>query len=424
MTPRMLDAVIIGNGPAGSGLLSCILKQSASRPDRPLKLCSIEACSTGKAGRLSGYNIPSDTRAEKFLTCLEGLPPSIQTDAHLAKLSQELRDYKSKAAPLPLVGEFYRQLGRLICDEMVLGGQLDVKTDTQALWAKRHRGHWELAIRSDGRDNIVKSKKLVLACGATESEERIMSFLKAYDLGPSDLDQVELSSSLLKAKANDAIFRHLRTLENPKVVIIGGSHSAISSAGKLLSQDINFGHNAISIFHRRPMQVTFDSPEDAVKHGVTDFDETDICPKTGRVFALKGFRLDSRDLFMAIKGYGGQPVEKRVELKPLENIPASDIKQDLLAADLVICALGYSPNYIPLYQADKAEAIALNAPHFVNQNSQLLDSQGRIIDACYALGLASNYNLAGRFGEPSFKGQANGLVLWYKEIGMELASSL
>lgn len=83
---------------------------------------------------------------------------------------------------------------------------------------------------------------------------------------------------------------------------------------------------------------------------------------------------------------------------------------------------------MPLYKENGEQRIVLNAPDFVNEKSQLLDHEENIIPNCYALGLASNYDLAGRFGEPSFKGQANGLILWHKEIGqhitMDIVSSM
>jgi len=116
------------------------------------------------------------------------------------------------------------------------------------------------------------------------------------------------------------------------VVIIGGSHSAISSANKLLSLEIQFKDASIKLFHRSPLYVTFESSEEAKKLGFTDFNEED--------------------------------------------------------------------NYPPLYDGLSGEKIRLNAPNFVNENSELLDSDSQKVPNCYALGLASNYNLAGRFTRP------------------------
>ena len=420
----MFDIVIIGSGPAGTGLLSGLLKQSLTDDHNPLNLCLIEARHAESAGNIDAYNIPSDTRAEKFLTCLDGLPSSISSHSKLRTHIENLRHYGSKAVPLSFVGAFYRQLSQLICDHMIQSGKLDVRWKTKVLQGRWQDAHWKLTVQSGTHRETISTKQVVMACGASEPLGRLDEFLKSYRLMTKDLKAVQFSSDILKAGEDDAAILELKALSSPKIVILGGSHSAISSAGKLLSHEIKFSESAISILHRSPMQVTFDTPAEARKYGVTDFSNVDICPKTGRVFALKGFRLESRDLFLAVKGYSDQGIENRVVLTPLETISLSQTRKKLLSADLVISALGYTPNYIPLYIGDEANPIAFNAPNFVNDNSQLLSEHEEEIPNCYALGLASNYNLAERFGEPSFSGQANGLVLWFKDIGMDLAQTL
>jgi len=176
-----------------------------------------------------------------------------------------------------------------------------------------------------------------------------------------------MSSEVLKAGPSEEYLETLRTLSNPKVSIIGGSHSAISAAGKFLAQDIAFRSSGISILYRSEMRVTFNSAEEAIRHGFTDFVEDDICPHTKRVHALKGFRLDSKNLLSAVKGYGGVTLEKRINLTSITSEQANHIRSNLQNADLVVSALGYEPDYFDLI---------------------------------------------------------DGLVLWYKQIGAELASTI
>lgn len=420
----MFDVVIIGGGPAGIGVLSCLYRLSLSASAPPLKLCMVEALATDKAGRLAHYNISSDTRAEKFLSCLEGLPETILQDAKFSALIESIKNYGAGAMPLHLAGKFYRRLGILLQRDMQCNGQLELHSHTQALKAVWQDSHWEINTRSMEGENTIKSQHIVMACGASEAKDRIDMVLHSYGLCCASIKAFQLSSNLLKSDTHNPTFEHLRTLRAPKVIIIGGSHSAISTAGKLLLENIVFRSGGIEILHRSEMQATFETPEDAKNAGLTAFDANDICPITGRVFALKGFRLDARDLFMSVKGYNGNKAEKRVKLTAIETLSRDNVKRILKSADLVISALGYDPDYIPIYPAQNSPSYDLHAARYVNQNSQLLAANGRAIPNCYALGLATNYDLSGRFGEPSFTGQANGLVLWHKDIGMDIAASL
>ena len=420
----MLDLIIVGAGPAGIGLLSSIYRKQNTSTEEPLKICLIDSSVSKRFGKLADYNINSDTRAEKFLTCLNNLPPSVLSAPKLETSTKALRAFGSKAAPLPLVGEFYRALGHEICQDMISNNHLELRANIAVQSATWQGHHWSVKTKSFGREKIISARYLVLACGASEPVDRLDSFLDTYALKTNDLKSYVMSSEVLKAGPREEYLETLRTLSNPKVSIIGGSHSAISAAGKFLAQDIAFRSSGISILYRSEMRVTFNSAEDAVRHGFTDFVEDDICPHTKRVHALKGFRLDSKNLLSAVKGYGGVTLEKRINLTSITSEQAKHIRSNLQNADLVVSALGYEPDYFDLIDGATGRKIDLNAPNYVDKSSRLLNANQAVIPNCYALGLASNYNLAGRFGEPSFTGQANGLVLWYKQIGAELASTI
>lgn len=418
----MFGVIIIGAGPAGIGLLSCFYREGLKRGRLPCKILLLDQKSINRTGQLSDYQIPSDTRAEKFLTCLDNIPVDILSDSKLARLIQALKSYGANAIPLPIVGDFYRRLGELICQDMIDRDWLELHAPAAVSSAKWEDNHWQVTAHINDNPLILTGRNIVLACGAEETKTRLHNFLSTHNLKAGDLPYICLSSDVLKASPDNIIFENLRKKSHPRVAIIGGSHSAISTAAKLLKQDIKFDSYGINILHRSPMHVTFDSAEVArEEYGFTEFSARDICPKTKRVFALKGFRLDSRDLLLAIKGYGGGELETRVLLANIQT-RESFVPTALKDADLIVSALGYVPEYIPLYGQD-GERLSLNAPNFVDERSRLLDQSQNPIGNCYALGLASNYNLAGRFGEPSFKGQANGLVLWHKDIGEEIVES-
>ncbi|BBL74426.1 hypothetical protein MishRS11D_15240 [Methylomagnum ishizawai] len=90
-------------------------------------------------------------------------------------------------------------------------------------------------------------------------------------------------------------------------------------------------------------------------------------------------------------------------------------------ADIIIAALGYRPRALPLFNA-QGNPIALKsqltykAP-LVDHDSRVLDSHNKPIRNVYCMGLSAGYPLAGRYGEPSFNGEANGIALWQSDIG-------
>jgi hypothetical protein len=67
---------------------------------------------------------------------------------------------------------------------------------------------------------------------------------------------------------------------------------------------------------------------------------------------------------------------------------------------------------------------ALGRLVYVNKRSQLLLSDGAAVPNAFALGLAVGYDHAGRFGEPSFKGQANGVSLWFDELAADILAAI
>ena len=68
---------------------------------------------------------------------------------------------------------------------------------------------------------------------------------------------------------------------------------------------VTFGPGGVTIMHRRELRIFYPSVEAALAEGYTEFGPDDICPVSGRVFRLSGFRLDSRELIMRARGIGG-----------------------------------------------------------------------------------------------------------------------
>ena len=106
--------------------------------------------------------------------------------------------------------------------------------------------------------------------------------------------------------------------------------------------EVTFGPGGLTILHRRELRIFYPNVEAALADGYTEFGADDICPVSGRVFRLSGFRLDSRELIMRARGIGGRPPEPRLQLHRLGVDDAASLAL-LDNADLVIAALGYRP---------------------------------------------------------------------------------
>ncbi len=413
-TVRPHDILLIGGGPAALGALCAMIRTGAAEEASILMMDD----APDRCGRIGGYAIGSDTQAKKFLNCLDGLPERIVRDAALQSLASALAGQGENAAPLSLVGEFLARLKRLVLNDLRRSGSLVLRA-ARCDTLRHEGGLWSV----DNQPGAV-AHRLVLACGASERRHEALPVLQGYGLPEAEADKVMLSSELFGWRAGEAEAR-LMASERPRVVILGGSHSAIAAAHALLDSEVGetFGERAVRLYHRRPMTATFASEGAAREAGYADFGPEHICPVTQRVHALGGFRLQSRELLVRMQGWEGAPAEPRVEAKLLSETSAQatsgNLADDLARADLVVSALGYSVDF-PRTIVNGAP-VRFGRRHLVDADSRLHDADGRALPSAQALGLSMGYDLRGRFGETGFDGEANGLALWFKEIGETIA---
>jgi hypothetical protein len=124
---------------------------------------------------------------------------------------------------------------------------------------------------------------------------------------------------------------------------------------------------------------------------------------------------------MRARGIGGLPPEPRLQLHRL-GVDDAASRTLLDNADLVIAALGYRPHALPVL--DEAEnlvpLLAQTAPQapLVDGSCRVLDATNNPLPGLFAIGLAAGFVPHGKLGgEPSFRGQANGLWLWQSDVG-------
>ena len=193
-----------------------------------------------------------------------------------------------------------------------------------------------------------------MATGGEEASDRLATALVAGEaLLPRFAQKTVLSSQVLTAEGATGVAARLAVHPQPRVAIVGGSHSALASAMVLLGQcsDVEFGTGAVTILHRSPLRITYGSPNEAVADGYFPFSAADICTRSRRVFPLAGFRADARQLLRRVWGLGGEEHERRIRLLALDESAWPEANRVLNEANLVISALGYRSRALRLFNA-------------------------------------------------------------------------
>lgn len=424
--------VIVGAGPAGMGPL--IAARAENRLDQLLDhgLVILDRGQHIGAGALGGYAIRSDSFADSFL----GATASAAQPDFSALLCQgpgaQLDSLRGGPVALKTAGEFLGQLGASLRHWLQTCRYDPFITGATALRARRqHDGGWLTEYQlSDGTARSQRSQHLVLASGAAQS----VAALERATVADLPLQarfgaKVILSDQALGHDGARLLANRLAGVARPKVVVVGGSHSAMSSALVCLRHwdALGVAEGSVAILHRRPFRITYQTPEIAHAEGYHDFGDQDICARSGRVYPLAGMRSDSRQLLRRYWGLGDAAPEPRLQLLQLTSGNQPQAAGLLAQADLIIAATGYLPRALPLYDSH-GRRIALRGDTpgaaLVDEHSRVLDAAARPLPGVYALGLSAGYPMAGVHGEPSFQGQANGLSLWHGAIGAGIVAQL
>ena len=423
---RRYGLVIVGGGPAGLAPLV-----AASRDGRLDDLLArgvvvIEQSSAIGAGRLGRYAINSDSTADTFLSAITGhLDPRLGTLLD-TKVSRILRSKGRETVPLTLAAALMADVGRVLTDAIIeTGGQ--VITFCRALGStQRPGGGWSTQVRrlDDGADFIVESDAVVLATGGDQNNERLRADAVAgLPLVPHHASKVLWSDHVLRQSGLRELQTRLRRSAAPKVAIVGGSTSALATAALLLRSlpDETRADGSITVLHRRPLRVFYPSVDAALADGYDEFTPEDVCPLSGFVYRLAGFRLESRELLLRLRQINGRPPEPRCRLHRIRDGVDSEALGVIEEADVVVAALGYRPRALPLYDAS-GHRIALRgvigAAPLVDRRCRIVAADGEPVGSVFSIGLASGFVPHGKLGgEPSFVGQANGLWLWQTAVG-------
>lgn len=432
-SPAIASVVVVGGGPAGTALLTAATKRGLLPAFAASGLVMVEREGGIGGGRLGCYAITSDSTATTFLTAVRdnAHPELAALVDHPAGRAVAAYDDRS-GVPLAEVGPLLRatgdRLGRLVRDA---GGT--VLTGHEVLGARRvGDGLWSVGIRrlADGHVFDQLARNVVVATGGHQPIDRLAAQRVAGgSLADMAAGRLVQSDDVLSIGGYEKIADLLAARRAPRIAVIGGSTSALTTIALLLKgrPALPLGAGAITLLHRRPLRPFYPSVEAAQAEGFTDFGPDDVCPVSGFVYRLAGFRLEARDLVLRMLAVDGRTPDPRVALHRIAGDEDMRARDAIERADLVIAALGYRPFALPVAGMDGSPT-ALAAHHgspMVDPQCRILDAQGQPIAGLFGIGLAAGFVPWGSLGgEASFAGQANGLWLWQNDVGMMIVDQV
>lgn len=428
---RIYKTVFIGAGPGGTGPIVCAAKQKRLDDLLNAPIAIVDRSPYMGRGTVGKYVINSDTVGGTLLECLDGNESGIYKKVVQSAAKQYIEERRNVAVPLKVIGEYMAELGEAL--QVVIDShsrsQFFPLSEARAVHLQPDgRFRTELVSHNNGSSGAsfdIISENLVTAVGGRQSAESILhsDILPGISLAGEYRAKTLLTDYALAPDGVAEIERRLKESGSRKVVIIGSSHSAFSSVWIMLNKvGLEFGEGDITMLYRQKPKLFYLSAEEAHADGYFDFDENDLCTLTKRVYRLAGLRLDSRELCRRIWGMSEWGVEKRVQMFGLDSMDEAELNRLLGEAAVIIPAFGYRPNTVPLYdqQGERIELMGEGdgTPALVDNDCRVLDADGQPIPHLFGIGLASGYVPSGKLGgEPSFRGQTNGVWLYQHGIG-------
>jgi hypothetical protein len=387
-------------------------------------------------GAIGCYSLNADSMATTFLECLEGgALGELFEPVREHETTKRLRNWQRGTPPLALIGDYMSRLGQALEDHVTSNGSgvSQPQTVLKSVHLKSD-GTIEAVIVSNQDGAVtesIRTKSLVLALGGYQNfaQSSLLEPCPGVSLSSIDSAKIMLSDHLLSANGVRDALVSLGTRPGRQVVILGGSHSSFSAAWALtnLLPHGMFSAGSIRLLYRNRVRIFYPSAEEALTDGYSDFAAEDICPVTRRVFRLGGLRADGRQLWRRLSGRPGTEPESRVVLQRVNELSPSRFRAQLEEADLIICALGYRPRTVPVFDA-RGRPVPLMADRgqrSVDSDCHVRRADGRSLPNVFSLGLASGFVPHGDMGgEASFIGQQNSSWLYQNDIGQTVYRSV
>lgn len=427
---------LCGLGPAGCGFLLHAIKEGAIGRLVDEGLVLIEQSATPGPGKVGRYQLTGNSLARAFLDCIDD--PKLDwlfQDLHMASSPVlQLRAMEYSAPPLDLVGDFLtimttRMLAHLSSDYDV-PVLLETSVDTIRLQAN---GLFtlDLSTVTGSERKALQIENVLCGFGGRQDIEVIRACEVLPDVRLGDHAARLMPSDDFLMMSNDDIRLSVPVAANGKgdVVVVGGSHSAMSTIDRLADALAPVGLRRIIMLHRDQSRLYYASVGDAKRDGYSFDDPADICPMSGRINRFGGLRYRSFDVAKSILETGRTP-DQSVEVVslPLGAEEPAGVREHLAEAAAVIACLGYQANLPPVLDyLDREIALQNEARGLeIDDGGRALTVDGQPVPGLFVYGIGSRLlkRSAAIGGEPSFNGSADGVWLYHNHGGGVILDAL
>ncbi|WP_206065148.1 aminotransferase DegT [Komagataeibacter xylinus] len=425
--------LIAGGGPAGIAILLAASRIGQLPHLLDAGVTLVEQGSTIGSGMLGRYVINSDSAAETFVDAITANPvPELARLTH-HPLVEMIRSQGKQPLPLRIVADFLDVVGHVLTEIIAAHPASRLLTGWRVETLTRQKdGSWlaNLAATRGAHSQEVVAGKVVLALGACQPEARLYTEnVAGRPLLPRYAGRIVQSDALLAPEGMHMLRAMLAGRDKPRITIIGGASSALSSANVILremGERIAPGH--LTLLHQSRLKLFYRTADEAKADGYADFTTSDICPVSQFVHRFGGLRYDSRTLAMRLLGIASAPPEPRLHARQMTPDNTAQIQHILDQSDAIIACLGYSPRRVGVRDTSgQPIALATDQPQgaLTGPNCGVLDQAGHEIPGLFGIGLASGFRPSGAMGgEASFRGQVNSLWLWQNAIGERILTHI
>lgn len=357
--------VFCGGGPAAIGPVVCAAVEGRLEALLDRGVCIVERGAQIGPGSIGHYPISANTRGNTFLRCLVAPQLEHVRDDPATRALERLRYTFPR---LPLVGTHLEALGGAVRTLLEAHPRCSVLTGhtVEELHALPGGG---VTVRAGGLE--LTAERAVIAMGGRPLPTPYASAKTCH----ADLlldDRKGLPDELQRGIA-----------ETREVVVVGGSHSAWSTAWLLLRHP---ARPRVTVLHRTPPRLFYWSVDAARKAGY-DFDsKRDVCARTGRVNRHGGLRSDAHAL-------ASHALAKQVPVHVVSLSDRAGARRALEQAGAILAAVGYAPNLPRIHGAPRP---------------------GELLAYGLGAGLPARGLLA---GEPSYKGAIDSVRAYQTEVG-------
>jgi thioredoxin 1 len=214
---------------------------------------------------------------------------------------------------------------------------------------------WRVSVHDDDLDvDVVHYSRWLLM--ATGGKDRVpdpigRSPVKLTDWARDDPQHRQKIVPGSEVIWNPEDYRAKLTMNQPKVVVIGGAHGAwliVDILAELPGTPID-----MTVIRRSPTRIYNETVEQMRKEG-RSCQPGDICPLTGRVNRQSGVRGSPRQRVIDMERSGTSA--GLASLRAYDGDDEEKVERLLNEADLVIYSVGFGPNFPPVLDAEGAPA--------------------------------------------------------------------